>query len=160
MRVQDLMTRQAHACHPEDSLERAAELMWRHDCGCLPVCTGGNNGARRTIGMITDRDICMHALFQHKPLHELSVGEAMSRSVRTCQASDPVTKAEKTMQEARVRRLPVLDESGSLIGMISLADLALEAARESHQVAKEVTETEIGGTLAAICTSARQTLSI
>jgi CBS domain-containing protein len=160
MRVQDLMTRQAQTCRPDDSLERAAEIMWNHDCGCLPVCTGGNGSARRTVGVITDRDICMNALFQRKPLHELRVGEAMSGNVWTCLASDPVAKAERTMQEARVRRLPVLDDSGSLVGMISLADLAREAARQSHQVAKEVTEIEIGGTLAAICRSQRQTLSV
>lgn len=158
MNVQDLMTRQAQSCRPEDSLERAAELMWTYDCGCLPVCTG-EDGARRTVGVITDRDICMNALFQRKALRELRVGDAMSQNVWTCRASDPVDRAEKTMQQGRVRRLPVLDDSGSLIGMISLADLALEAARERRQVGKEITETEVGDTLAAIVESGRRSLA-
>lgn len=158
MRVQDLMTRQAQSCRPEDTLERAAQLMWNHDCGCLPVCSG-ENGTLHTIGVITDRDICMNALFQRKSLRELRVSDAMSRGVWSCYASDPLARAERTMQQARVRRLPVLDDSGSLVGMISLADLAREAARERRQVGKEITETEVGDTLAAICESSRQTLA-
>jgi len=159
MYVQDLMTRQAHACRPEESLERAAQLMWDHDCGCLPVCSGGDNGARRIVGVITDRDICMNALFLRKPLGELHVNEAMSREVRTCRASDSLARAEKIMREARVRRLPVLDDNGGLVGMISLADLALEAARQRRRVSKEVTDTEVGDTLSVICESARRTLA-
>jgi CBS domain-containing protein len=159
MYVQDLMTRQAHACRPEDSLERAAQLMWDYDCGCLPVCTGSDDGGRRTVGVITDRDICMNALFLRKPLRELRVSEAMSGDVLTCRASDPLAEAERTMQQRRVRRLPVLDDSGSLVGMISLADLALEAARERRRVSREVTEKDVGDTLAAICQSPRRTLA-
>lgn len=64
MRVDDLMTKQVFSCRPEDSLEHAAQLMWDHDCGCLPVCAGASNGAGKTIGVITDRDICMNALFR------------------------------------------------------------------------------------------------
>jgi CBS-domain-containing membrane protein len=159
MRVQDVMTRQTQACRPEDTLERAAQLMWDHDCGCLPVCTGGTDGPQRTVGMITDRDICMNALFQRKSLHELRVSDAMARDVWSCQAGDSLVKAERTMQQARVRRLPVLDDRGDLIGVISLADLALEASRQRRQVGKEITETEVGDTLAAICESSRQATS-
>lgn len=158
MNVQDVMTRQAQACRPEDTIERAAQLMWNHDCGCLPVCTG-EDGERRIIGMITDRDICMNALFQRKSLRELYVCDAMSRNVSTCRAGDSLDRAEQTMQQARVRRLPVLDENDSLIGMISLADLAIEAARERRQVAQEITGAEIGDTLAAIVQSSRRSLA-
>lgn len=64
------------------------------------------------------------------------------------------------MQEARIRRLPVVDDKGALLGMISLADLAREAARERSSPRKEITETEVGDTLAAICESAApQTLA-
>jgi CBS domain-containing protein len=56
--------------------------MWDHDCGCLPVC--GGDGATRVVGVITDRDICMHALFQSKPLQELRVSEGMAKQVQVC----------------------------------------------------------------------------
>jgi CBS domain-containing protein len=123
--------------------------MWDHDCGCLPVADG--DGVTRVVGVITDRDICMCALFQSKPLQELRVSDAMAKQVQTCRPSDSLADAEKTMREARIRRLPVVDEEGALVGMISLADLAQEAARERAATSQEITETEVSDTLAAIC---------
>lgn len=125
--------------------------MWDHDCGCIPVCTGGDNGARQTIGVITDRDICMHALFQGRALPELCVRDAMTKDVCVCGPGDSFAQAEKTMQQARIRRLPVIDDNGALVGMISLADLARRAAVERTQLHKGITETEVGDTLASIC---------
>lgn len=151
MRVQDLMAREVHSCRADDSLETAAQLMWDHDCGCIPVCTEGDNGASKMIGVITDRDICMHALFQRMPLCELHVRDAMAKNVRVCHPDDSFAQAEKTMQEARIRRLPVIDAKDTLVGMISLADLAKLAAQERTHLRKDITETEIGDTLATIC---------
>jgi CBS domain-containing protein len=151
MRVQDLMTREVHSCRADDSLETAAQLMWDHDCGCIPVCLGDQNGAGKMIGVITDRDICMHALFRGMALRDLYVRDAMAKDVRVCHPGDSFTQAEKTMQEARIRRLPVIDDKGTLVGMICLADLAKLAARERTNSRKDITETEIGDTLATIC---------
>ena len=67
MRVDQIMTEQVSWCGTEDSLAQAAQLMWNHDCGCLPVCSG--NGENRVVGVVTDRDICMSALFMSKPLY-------------------------------------------------------------------------------------------
>lgn len=149
MLVEQIMSREVQTCRAEDTLDRAAQLMWDRDCGCLPVLK--SDDASRVMGLITDRDICMCAHFQGKPLHELHVSEAMSRQVQACKATDAAKNAEKLMSEARVRRLPVIDEAGSLIGVISLADLAREAMRELERSQPELTESEIGDTLAAIC---------
>ena len=149
MRVEQLMARPVQSCRAEDTLARAAQLMWDHDCGSLPVC--GGNGVTRVVGVITDRDICMCALFQNKPLQELRVSEAMAKQVQLCRSGDSLADAEKTMREARIRRLPVVNDEDALVGMISLADLAQEAARERAATSQEITETEVGDTLAAIC---------
>jgi CBS domain-containing protein len=149
MRVEQIMTKQVSSCSPDTSLAEAAQLMWDHDCGCLPVCTGMD--ASRVTGVITDRDICMAALFKGRPLYELRVADAMSRQLQACRPGDSLVDAENTMRKARIRRLPVIDAQGSLLGMISLADLAREAARENHSPKQEITETEVGDTLAAIC---------
>ena len=149
MRVEQLMARPVQSCRAEDTLARAAQLMWDHDCGSLPVC--GGNGVTRVVGVITDRDICMCALFQNKPLQELRVSEAMAKQVQVCRPSDSLADAEKAMRETRIRRLPVIDEQDALVGMISLADLAQEAARERAATSQDITETEVGDTLAAIC---------
>ena len=156
MLVENLMSRQVQSCHVGDSLAHAAELMWQHDCGAVPVCCG--DGTPHVVGVITDRDICMSALFSGRPLNDLRVNEAMSKSVTAVRPSDSLAQAERVMRDAHVRRLPVIDHDGGLIGMISLADLAREAARERVQPRKEITETDIGNTLAAICARPRRTL--
>jgi CBS domain-containing protein len=153
MQVGDVMTKQVQCCSPEDSLAQAARLMWDHDCGCLPVCTGGEREAG-TVGLITDRDICMCALFEHAPLSELRVGQAMTRHILGCQPGDSLEQAERVMQSGRVRRLPVLSPRGDLLGVVSLADLAREAEREggSRTIGRDIAASDVGHTLAAICT--------
>jgi CBS-domain-containing membrane protein len=158
MHVEDIMSKNVQSCRPNDTLQHAAQLMWEHDCGCLPVCMPGD-GTQRTVGVITDRDICMRAMFSSKPLQELRVEEAMARQVLTCQPSDTLDHAEKVMRGGRVRRLPVVSEEGALAGLISLADLAREAMHESVQRHKNLTETDVGDTLATICTRPVQSLS-
>ena len=157
MLVENLMTRQVQSCQVGDSLAHAAQLMWQHDCGAIPVCAG--DGAQRVVGVITDRDICMSALFEGKPLKDLRVNEAMSKSVTTVRPSDSLAQAERVMRDSHIRRLPVIDHDGALIGMISLADLAREAIRERSHPRKEVTENDIGNTLAAICEPPRHPLA-
>ena len=151
MNVETLMSTQVTTCSPSDSLEQAANVMWSRDCGSLPVCASADGGAPRPIGMITDRDICMCGMFQHKPLSELHVADAMSKGIVSCGPADPVDRAESLMREARIRRLPVLDATGALVGVITLADIAREAARERSRAAKDVTANEVVDTLAAIC---------
>ena len=152
MEVGEVMTTQVQSCAPEDSIEFAARIMWDHDCGCLPVCTGGD-GRAHTVGLVTDRDICMCAMFEHAPLSELRVGQAMTRHVLGCQPDDSLEQAERVMQDGRVRRLPVLSAAGDLLGMISLADLAREAKREGSNriLGRDSAASNVGHTLAAIC---------
>lgn len=153
MHVEELMTRQVKSCSPGDTLAEAARIMWDSDCGCLPVCS--DNGARHLEGVITDRDICMSALFQGKSLNELRVADVMSTKVQTCRPGDSPDKAESIMASSRIRRLPVVDAEDSLIGMISLADLAREAKREQDLKSRTVQGSEVGLTLASICEPSR-----
>lgn len=149
MRVEQLMSRPVQSCTAADSLAKAAELMWHNDCGCLPVVSG--DGAGKLAGIVTDRDICMHALFKDRPLSELTVSQAMTTEVSVCHPEDELSKAEKVMREARVRRVPVVDAADAIVGMLTLADLAQEAVRELPSNRHEVFESEIADTLAAIC---------
>jgi CBS domain-containing protein len=150
MTIERLMSRQVWHCRPDDSLDFAAGQMWDHDCGSLPVCSG--DGSTRVIGMLTDRDICMAALFQGKALRELDVIDAMSRDVHVCHVDDRPEDVERLMRELKVRRIPVIDESGSLVGIVSLADLARAAqGRSTSRKSGVVSERDVGHTLAAIC---------
>jgi len=147
MRIEELMTRLPRTCGPDDTLSEAAREMWDHDCGCLPV----TDGCRRVVGMITDRDICMAALLLGASLKDLRVGDAMTKEVRACEPKDNLVEAQAIMQEARVRRLPVVDESKQLLGVLSLADLAREAERELEARKPGITKAEIGKVLATLC---------
>jgi CBS domain-containing protein len=149
MRIEQLMTKSPRSCEPGHTLAQAAQMMWDYDCGCLPVTAG--NGSQRVVGMITDRDICMATRLQGKLLRELRVEDAMTEDVRACNPGDFAREAEAIMWEAHVRRLPVVDRDDQLIGLISLADLAREAARQHWKKKKEITEAEVGSVLAMIC---------
>ena len=155
MLVEQLMSRPVLCCRPDDTLATAAQLMWEHDCGFLPVVT--DTGAPQATGVITDRDICMCALFQGKRLCEINVSEAMAKHAHVCHASDKLADAEQLMREARVRRLPVIDEKDRLVGVISLADLAQEARITTNEL--DIARSEVGDTLAAICAPAHKQLA-
>jgi CBS-domain-containing membrane protein len=152
MRVEKIMTHRVTTCAPQDSLEHAASLMWNGDCGCLPVVSA--NGSGRIEGVITDRDVCMAALFQGRPLRDIRVEEAMAKTVLTCRASDEVEVAQRTMQNEQIRRLPVLGNEGELLGIVSMADLARESARLQYSQKHEIPASEVTATLAKISTRA------
>jgi CBS domain-containing protein len=144
--VHDAMRTRVHICSPRDTLARAAQIMWEKDLGCLPVCEPG----RKIVAMLTDRDISMAAFMQWKHLAEASVESAMSRSLWACSPDDALARAEDTMRQNQVRRLPVVDANGVLVGLLSLSDIARyvrqHSPRGDHQAQQHVAET-----LAAIC---------
>ena len=80
--------------------------------------------------MLTDRDICMAAYTQGRPLGEMQVSSAMSRQLFSCRPEDSLAKAEEIMRTNRIRRLPVIDADRHLVGILSLDDIAREATRE------------------------------
>jgi CBS domain-containing protein len=150
MRIEKLMSHHVTTCSPRDSLEHAASLMWNSDCGCIPVTAPGSD---RVVGIITDRDICMAALFRGNPLRDLRVEDAMARNVLTCRASDKVEDAQRQMENDQIRRLPVLGNDGELIGIVSMADIAREAASSQFKQHQEISASDVTATLARISTS-------
>jgi aminoglycoside phosphotransferase family enzyme/predicted kinase/CBS domain-containing protein len=158
MRIEQLMTESPKSCEPGHTLSEAAQMMRDYHCGCLPVTE--NDRSRRVVGMVTDRDICMAAELYAKPLREIRVGEAMARDVRACNPGDPLGEAEAIMGEARVRRLPVVDEADHLLGLLSLTDLVREAVRQHWRKRPQITEAEVGAVLAMICEPYDQPVSV
>ena len=147
MRIQDLMTTAVRTCEPSDTLARAAEIMWEADCGCAVVVDGEN----RVVGLLTDRDVAMAAYLQGKRLDEISVSGVMSRHIATCSPLDTPASAELTMQERQIRRLPVIDGDGRLLGVVSLADLAYQMAHMQTFGGDGMSWVSIGRTLSAVC---------
>jgi len=122
-RVDELMSTGVKTCSPRQSLADAAQIMWECDCGCVPVV----DASGRVAGMITDRDICMSAYFRGATLREIAIADAMSRRVLAVRPNDSVQDAEALMRRVQVRRLPVADAEGRLLGMLSLGDIAIAA---------------------------------
>jgi CBS domain-containing protein len=123
-------------CEANDTLDRAAGLMWNHDIGSLPVV----DSERRVIGMVTDRDVCMAAYTQGKRLDEIPVSSVMSTRVLSVGPDENLGVAEKLMREGQVRRIPVLDFEGRLIGLVSQNDFLREAA-DNQTLREEITST-------------------
>jgi len=124
----------------DDTLERAAQLLWEHDCGCLPVVDAG--GIARA--MITDRDICMAAYTTGRPLSLLRVEDSMSAGLAICRSEESLGNAVERMIKHQVRRLPVVDDVGLLQGIVSLSDLA---CRADEKAARALQDHVVAGSL-------------
>lgn len=144
MRVEQLMSKPAVTCGKDDTLNTAARLMWDHDCGAVPVVGDGG----KVVGVVTDRDICMAAFTQGKPLQAIPVSRAMSSDVIACHPEDSIDDAELRMAEKQLRRLPVVDAAGHPVGVLSINDVARDAATS---LGGNGAQREVARTLAAIC---------
>ncbi|HEX8106669.1 MAG TPA: CBS domain-containing protein [Kofleriaceae bacterium] len=145
MQVSDLMSRPGITCHVHDNLNVPARLMWDHDCGAVAVV--GDDG--KLVGMITDRDVCMAAYTQDRPLGELEVNIAMARHPISARPDQDVEVVERAMAEHQVRRVPVVDDDNRPIGVLSLNDLAIEADRPDTRMTDA--SSRVVHTLAAVC---------
>lgn len=144
MKVREIMTRKAVFCGPESTLEEATFLMRRHNCGFLPVVGDGGN----VIGIITDRDMCIVLGARNRKPADLRVWDVMPHKLFTCMESDDVHCALKTLRSARIRRLPVIDRDGALVGVLSIDDIVL-GARE-HLLRKDISYADVEDTFKAI----------
>ncbi|MBU8895080.1 CBS domain-containing protein [Corallococcus sp. H22C18031201] len=119
MRIRDLMTKSLETIGPDEPLRQAAERMRIHSIGALPVMEGG-----QLVGMLTDRDITVRSTAMGKDPNVTRVRDAMTSAVITCGPDDPLSEAERLMEDWMVRRLIVVDSERHPLGLISLDDLA------------------------------------
>ena len=145
MLARDLMSHPPITCHVNDAMNLAAHEMWNHDCGAIQVV----NDDGKLVGVITDRDICMAAYTQSRPLDELLVNSAMATHVVSVQPHQTLAEVEQLMAAHQIRRIPVVDGDHKPVGMITLNDLARECTRPSTQM--KLGSLGVTTTLAAIC---------
>ena len=119
MQVKDIMHRGAAAIAPQTSVAQIARKMRDMDIGVLPVVDAGE-----VVGIVTDRNVTIRAVAEGKDMESLAAKDVMSRDVLCCHDTDDLHRALRAMENARVRRMPVLDQAGSMIGMVSLGDVA------------------------------------
>jgi CBS domain-containing protein len=137
MKARELMTAKPACCTPQDTVRKAAQLMRKHDCGCIPVVE--DEESNRVVGMITDRDIACRCTADGMGPDTL-VQQVMSRDPTSCGSDDDVDAVEKIMIEKQVRRVPVVDSEGCCVGMIAQADLVLNHSAASEREVRTIVE--------------------
>ena len=125
MRVREIMTADPACCTPDQTARDAARVMREQDCGCVPVVD--DIETRHVVGVVTDRDLTIRALADGKG-PETPIRELMSSSTSCCTPEDDLRELERIMVERQVRRVPVVDGAGGLIGIVAQADVALSRA--------------------------------
>ncbi|HEX6882851.1 MAG TPA: CBS domain-containing protein [Planctomycetota bacterium] len=144
MKIEDVMTRRVVAARADTDLAHVARLMWDNDCGSVPVVDAED----RLVGIVTDRDAFVHASHQGRTLRELRAAGCMASEVLSCRPGDSVVAVLAEMGLRKVRRVPVTDQGGRLVGLVSLGDLVCAAI-----TAKAGEKKAVHGALLAALTS-------
>ena len=131
MKISELMSKDPCTVTPDTPVSEAARLMKEEDVGMVPVIerVGGAETRGRLVGVVTDRDIAVRHVAEGRS-SDAPVSEVMSSGVKTCAASDSVDAAMELMGREQVRRIPIVDERGSLVGVVAQADLVRMSGKD------------------------------
>jgi CBS domain-containing protein len=133
-KVRDVMTANPICSTPEASVESVARLMSDTNCGEIPICRDG-----KVVGIVTDRDVTCRTIARGLNPSHTKAGDIMTLLPVTVFDDDPLRKAIDVMDEESVRRVPVVDASGQIVGILSQVDVAMRASQRKagHLLAKE-----------------------
>ena len=136
----DVMTKDVVTCTPQNTIPEVARLMKTEDIG--PILIVDNEQSRTLVGIITDRDIVLKVIAEERDVNTTRVGDVMSKKLVTCRPDDDVDVAMKAMAQFQLRRIPVVGENMTLLGIISQADVAtrVDAPEKTGAVVKEISE--------------------
>ena len=129
MRIEEIMTRDPACVTPGTTVREVAQLMQREDTGIVPVVE--NTGDKRLVGVITDRDIALRVVAENRT-PETRVSEILSAGrLATAHPGDDVDHVLGTMGREQVRRIPIVDDRGALVGIVSQADVSRKASQDA-----------------------------
>ena len=135
MQVKEVMTRNVMSVRPDATLQEVAVLMRDADVGSVLV-TEGND----LLGVVTDRDVVIRAIAEHRDLRATSAREIMSEAVFCCTEDTPIEDVLEEMAEEQVRRVPVLNGSRHVVGVVSLGDLSQAKAKRAGDALREISQ--------------------
>jgi CBS-domain-containing membrane protein len=147
VKIRDIMTVDVKFCGPDTNLAAATEIMWRNNCGTLPVL----DSAGRLIGIVTDRDIGIAVGTRNWRASDLAIRDLALKPVFTCGPNGDVHEALEMMCERQIRRVPVVDEDGRLAGIVCLDELALRAQKTASKKTADISYEDVVNTMKAIC---------
>jgi CBS domain-containing protein len=138
--VRDIMTNDPVCCRLDTPLKEVAEMMVTSDCGEIPVC----DERRKPIGVVTDRDIVCRILAKGRDLLQATAADCMSRPVTTCTPDTRIEDCAHIMERHQVRRVPVVDKTGALCGIVAQSDIARKGSRPiAAELVEQVSEPNV-----------------
>lgn len=142
MKCRDVMTPDPTTIHPSQSVTTVAQQMRQADVGPIPVV----DDQARLLGIVTDRDVVLRVVAEGKDPENVRVGDVMTKSPSTCRADDDLGVALAAMKEHQIRRVPVIDDGGKLVGIVAQADVATRGLdrRTTAKVVEAVSREEPG----------------
>ncbi|MFL5619837.1 MAG: CBS domain-containing protein [Gemmatimonadaceae bacterium] len=133
MKISEIMSKNPRSVSPDTPVSEAAQVMKEEDVGLVPVVerVGGAETRGRLVGVVTDRDIAIRAVAEGRA-GDVPVSEVMSGGVKTCSPDDSVESAMDLMGREQVRRIPIVDERGALVGVVAQADVVRMAGKDKQ----------------------------
>lgn len=143
MKCLDVLTRDPVCCLPDDTVEQAARLMKKEDVGPIPVIE--NRQSKKLLGIVTDRDLAVKVVAEGRDNKKTKVEEIMTRNPITCHPNDDLQVALDAMAQHQIRRVPVVDDQGRIIGIIAQADVATRTddPERTADVVEEISRSSI-----------------
>ena len=134
----DVMTKDLTCCLPKDIENLAAQSMKAQDIGALPVVDG--HETKKLVGIVTDRDLALKVVAEGRDPRQTQIEEVMARNLVMCNLQDDLQLALEAMSQRQLRRIPVVDNQGRLVGIIAQADVAtrLEEPEATGKVVKQI----------------------
>lgn len=141
MKNSDIMTKELVYSAPGDKVSDVAKLMKKEDIGPVLIVNDSHDG-KRLVGIVTDRDLAIKVIGEGLDPQNTRVEDVMTKKVITCRADDDVQNTMRAMAQHQLRRIPVVDDSGQLVGIISQADVAtrLNEPQSTAEVVKEISK--------------------
>jgi CBS domain-containing protein len=134
--IREVMTPSPATVEAQSTVVEAARVMKQIDAGVVPVIENG-----RLTGMVTDRDIAIRVVAEGKDPQSTTVGEVASKDLVTVDPQQDLDEALRLMAQHKVRRLPVVEEDGRLVGVVAQADVARKGDdKQTGQVVQEISE--------------------
>jgi CBS domain-containing protein len=139
MTCEEVMTPSPACCQPEQTAVDAAEVMEREDVGLVPIIANGN---AKLVGVLTDRDIALKVVAAGREPRSTAVSEVMTVDPVSCLPQESVETVMELMASRQVRRIPIVDKDGAIVGIVSQADIATRLAnpQETGQVVQAISE--------------------
>jgi len=135
--IGEVCNREVIVAHRNEGIQEIARIMREHHVGDV-IIVDDSTGVRRPIGIVTDRDLVVEVLAQEAPVEALTAGDVMTVELLTARESDGLWETLQRMKARGVRRVPVVDDTGALVGILSADDLFELLAEEMNDLVRVI----------------------